>query len=125
MKSTHHDVGCGLSAAVLDLHVSVVDNADDRLLVAGTAVTVMPIPDRLAAPVVGLERVFAAPAVFDVDVDRRRHALIIVREYSARRLVHALLLECPTDHLIIGAAGQAFRGPARSTVLSAQAKSAA
>ena len=83
MKGPHDDVGRGLRAAVLDLHIGVVGDADDRLLVASAAVVVTPVPDRLAAPVVGLELVFAVAAVVDVDVDRRRRARIVDRRRRA------------------------------------------
>ena len=66
----------GLRAAVLDLHVGVVGDADDRApgaCVPPSACRRFQIVVRV--PVVGLERVLAVAAVVDVDVDRRRRAL--------------------------------------------------
>src|SRR5262249_3746167 len=111
VERPHDDAGRVLGAAVLDVYIGIVLDADDRLLVRRAAVVLATIPDRLAAPVIGLEGVFAGAAILDVHVDRRRRAYVVVRRRRAGRLIQTLLLERPADHLAVRAAGQAFRRP--------------
>ena len=64
MKGTHCHVGGELGTAIFDVDVGVVGDAHHRLFVNGTAVVLASVPNRLAAPVVGLELILAVAAVF-------------------------------------------------------------
>src|ERR1700722_1914064 len=82
------------------------------------AVVAAPVPNRLAAPIVGLILVLAVAAVLDIDVDRRRQAFLVVRPRFSGLLIKALLFEGPADHLMVGAAGKALRRPIRGVGLA-------
>src|ERR1700676_3860692 len=82
------------------------------------AIVAAPVPDRLAAPIVGLILVLAVAAVLDIDVDRRRQAFLVVRPRLLGILIKALLFERPADYLMVGAAGKALGRPVRGVGLA-------
>src|SRR5579884_4037863 len=104
VKGAYHHVRRCFEAAVLDPHIGIVGLSGDRCLVRQAAILAAPIPDRLAIPVVGLKRVFAVATILNVDIDRGRGALLVVRPPGMRQLIQTLFFERPANDFVVGAA---------------------
>src|SRR5262249_17325012 len=100
-----------LGATILDFHVGEIGNASCRLLVRCPAITVAPVPDCPAAPMVSLILIFSVASVFNVHVDWRWCSRVIFGGRGPRCVIESLLLEAPADYLSIGAASLSLAGP--------------
>ena len=97
LEGIHNDGFCGLAAAISYFDVCKIGDAGHGRLMAFKTVVCKSVPNGKAIGVVSLVLVLTLTSVIDVDVNIRRS-----------RIEQALLLECPVDNLLVGAAAMSL-----------------